>query len=326
MSNEHITTDCDLSPIKLVDGATFFCHSSYEARTLAIKERELIVGKIKNVFIFYSKDFSKSKQYKKNHQKLVSYFQNNCCTNVVEVEVSKLSLLSFMDERGDYLENCINESNETIVDISTFPRERMILLIDYLQRVSPDKKVKIIYCAPEKYASEKKESDSAWLSQGVRRIAPIPGFNGRQNIRKGCLLVIQLGHEGERALMTIKKIEPDKIILIGQSDEQYKEGIEKIFKKQSQSIIDEFGHKIEKIYLIAAHDYLASYNALWRVYELFMNKYNIVANLNGTKLQVLGAMRYCQENRNIELVHSDPQFYNYKAYSTGVGKCWAMEL
>lgn len=326
MKNKYLIKNCDESPIKPGKDAILFCHSSYEMRSLAIKKKNMIAGDIKYVFIIHSENFKSSPLYRNNHQELIAYFKSTCNAIIIELAASKDSALSFIDRTEIQLGEYINNSKEIIVDISTFPRERMILLLDFIKRVAPNKNIHVVYCEPKEYASEINDEAKSWLSQGVRRIAPIPGFNGRQHTQKGCLLVIQLGHEGERALMTIKKIEPDKLILVGQSQDQYKEGIDKIFKKQSQSIINEFAHKIEKIYLLPAHDCQASYNILWRIYELFNKKYNISANLNGTKLQVIGAMRYCQENRNIELVYSDPQFYNYTAYSKGIGHCMNMNI
>jgi hypothetical protein len=50
--------------------------------------------------------------------------------------------------------------------------------------------------------------------------------------------------------------------------------------------------------------------------------YNITAVLDGTKMQVLGAVTvtFCQKYPCIELIYSQPEEYNSDAYSHGVGQ------
>jgi hypothetical protein len=307
-------------------GAVLFCHSSYEERTLAIKKTDVIGTGIRDVYVIHSKGFKGLKEYKDNNKDLIDYLNHKSDGVVYDIEVLSSDSISFIRTNESKIKRSIENAGEVIIDVTTFPRERMILLIDYISRVSSNIKIRVVYFEPKKYASENSSEKCSWLSQGVQRIAPIPGFNGRQNTRKNYMLVIQLGHEGERALMTIKKMEPDKIILIGQNDNQYKKGVQSVYEKQSKSIIDEYGHKLEKIYLVSSHDINASFEVLWRVFELYNSDYNIAVHLNGTKIQVLGAMRYCQTNRNVEIVHSDPQFYNYASYSGGIGHCWQVVI
>jgi hypothetical protein len=310
----------------LAPAMIIICHSSYEDRCLGLLNHSEFLALASRAVVVHTEGFSGSQRYAQNHRELVGCLKKRIRGTVEEVGVRRAfgnDLLKCLDTR---LSDDLKVGARVAVDVSTFPRERMIILVDYLTRVGSGGGIGILYHEPERYASEAEKDSGAWLSKGVRRIASIPGFNGRQSVRKNCLLVVQLGHESERALMTIKKLEPDKIIVVGQSGQQYKAGLDQISLRKSESVINECGHKLQRIFLVGSRDYWGAYNAMRRIGELYGNGYNIVVNLNGTKVQVLGALKYCQENRSIEVIHADPQTYNYASYSEGVGKCWCFGI
>ncbi|UHD17837.1 hypothetical protein [Thiocapsa bogorovii] len=302
------------------------CHSSYEDRCLGILGQTALLSVATRAVVVHTESFSGSEKYACNHETLVRRLREAVGVTVEEVAVPRGfggELLNCLDNK---LGLDLRAGGRVVVDISTFPRERMIILVDYVARLNPCTRIGIFYHEPERYASEIEKESIGWLSKGVRRISSIPGFNGRQGVHKSSLLAVQLGHEPERALMTIKKLEPDRIIVIGQSEQQYKKDVDQVFLRRSEAVINEFGYKIEKIFLVGSRDYVGSYNVMCRIGELYGAAFNIVVNLNGTKVQVLGALKYCQENRSVEVVHADPQKYNYDCYSVGVGKCWWFEI
>jgi len=59
---------------------------------------------------------------------------------------------------------------------------------------------------------------------------------------------------------------------------------------------------------------------------MYKNEYNISACLNGTKMQVFGAMAFCQKHRDIELLYQEPEQYNCDSYTEGIGITWWLKV
>ena len=59
---------------------------------------------------------------------------------------------------------------------------------------------------------------------------------------------------------------------------------------------------------------------------MYRNQYNITACLDGTKMQVVGAVAFCQKHPDIELLYMEPEKYNCDYYTEGIGVTWWLEV
>lgn len=84
------------------------------------------------------------------------------------------------------------------VDISTFPRQELLMLLRYLDSRPGRGKIRLLYSEPERYGTEETNKRYKWLTRGVRSVNAVPGFAGIQYPLLAKLLVVILGHEGER--------------------------------------------------------------------------------------------------------------------------------
>lgn len=313
------------SLIEAPSATALFCHASYEDRCLDALSFNLTAPLLKEVFIIKTTGHKIGSKYYNNYLKLKEHFEHQSNMTVYPLDAERNEPVGLIRNIDGIVRALSHESmRNIIVDITTFPRERMLCLLDYLKKVKPESNLHIVYTEPEMYASE--SGDEGWLTQGVRKIAPVPGFNGRQNPNKGTLLIVLSGHEAERAHITIRNMEPDKIVILGQGKQQYKNGVNKFTDSVINKIQRDYPEKILSLRNISSRDYLGAQNSIHEIADKYGAEYNIYVSIHGTKLQVLGVMLECQRNRKIQITYAHPQLYNINDYSRGIGRSWFVSL
>lgn len=288
-----------------------FCHSSYEDRCLSLKRYSFGDSEIVRSIQISSKEYLSNKVYSQNKALLENF------TNEISLH-SQIPIIADRDQPIELLfsiESILNKLEEKydgfLLDISTFPRDRLICLLDYLMKIrGAGKSIEFIYTSPKNYSTE---SENGWLTRGVRKISPLPRFNGKQRTRKDSLLIMLLGHEGERSHITLKNIEPDKLIVITQGSNQLNDKAQDISYKENSPIFDEYS--VLNIIEVPYADPTSTSNILESLYQKYKDDYNLIVSINGTKLQVLGAMITCMRHREIQIVYAYPQVYNIDSYS-----------
>lgn len=212
------------------------------------------------------------------------------------------------------------------VDFSVFPKDRLWVVIDLVYRLFRNPSFCLFYTEPLSYSTEK--STSGWLSKGVSRVSPIPGFNGRQNPEKPNLMVLITGHENERMSITINNREPHKLILIGQGSQQHGDITTEIPRRILEQLMKDYGNIVdaEQSIAIGSRDAMSTKIAIEKIFTLNDCEFNISIAPFGTKAQSLGALIACLNNRKIEAVYAQPQIYHREAYSSGVGDTWLFQL
>lgn len=294
-----------------------FCHASYEARSTSVLNFiEAANGAIP--VICSSEEFLSYSIYQKNKAALSEGLAELTSNEPTDITVGRDENIHFLEELDSLMKKRDPELEYNyFIDIATFPRDRMICLLDYLIRISPkDNKIRFLYTSPERYGSQK---ESGWLSKGVRKMAAIPRFNGKQKSNRGALLVMLLGHEGERAHITLRNTEPDKVIIISQGEIQANSNTLDVCEASNHHIIHEYQHCLEKIYTADYSSPNDVKNIISEIYCEYSDSYNISVSINGTKLQVLGAMLACMKHRAIEIIYAYPQAYNINDYSSSTG-------
>jgi hypothetical protein len=313
--------------VALVGDTLFICHASYECRAYGVTDNTLDGFSISQSVVFgTTKSVGCNDQYRKCFHDLIGRLTHVsvCSPHPILVERHELVLMvRLLDAAlGDIIRG---EINNVVIDASVFPKDRLWVVVDYIQRVSRSTKVFILYMEPVSYSTE--NGNPGWLSKGVKRLMPIPGFNGRQSAEKKTLLVVIVGHEEERVQITVRNIEPNKVLLIGQSADIYDEGAPRL----SNFIVKRLGHDYSHIidfnerFIAGSRDYLAVRDSISLIYEKYSGQYNIVVAVNSTKLQSLGALIVCRERRAITAVYAEPQVYNTHR-TEGFGKIWGVGL
>lgn len=185
-----------------------------------------------------------------------------------------------------------------IIDISTFNRQNLLIMLRLLKQVLKILEIQVIYTIPEKVNQKP--------SKGATGFSNIPFFDGRFLIEKKKLLVLLMGYEVDRPLLLWRELEPSRIILA--------EGIEPTdvsFSKRNKEAVEElcrFGH-CDTIQ-ISANDPNKAREQLSRIFKKELEIYNIFVSPLNTKLQVVGLYLAWESNPDIQIVIAFPDKFS----------------
>ncbi len=304
----------------------FFCHSSYEPRCLASMTTSGGCKNIDSAFIFHSHNFLDSKSYQQNHSQIVRHFGAISNSDPIQIPVESGVKDKSLDTYKHLITEAIIQADDIAIDISTFNRGIMIYLLDLILREKGSKPLYLFYSEPEKYGTEKNGKTTTWLTKGLNNIISVPGFFGDKQEQKQSLLILLLGYDAERAISTIEEVNPDRIVLISQGTLRCRKGLQEIYMRSHGQIIERYSDKIATILTVPPQGWESVYDVFNRIFALYRNQYNLSALLLGTKMQVFGAVTFCQKYPSIELLYSQPEKYNCNAYTHGIGQTWWLDV
>jgi len=326
MAHHFLNLQNSFPPFRKGGKTAFFCHSSYEPRSLAsIRASESCQG-IGSAFIFHSHDFLESKVYQQHHAQLVRHVGSLSINDPVQIPVNSGVKDDSLVRYKCLITEAISQADDIVVDISTFNRGIMIYLIDLILKDKGNKPLYLFYTEPEKYGSEKNGKRGTWLTKGVKSIVSVPGFVGNKQEQKQSLLVLLLGCDADRAISTIDAVNPDKIVVVSQGTLRCRKGLQEIYLSSHGKIIERYAEKISTVLTVPQYGWEAVYDVFARIHALYKNKYNISSLLHGTKMQVFGAVTFCQKYPDIELLYSQPEQYNCSSYTQGIGQTWWLDV
>lgn len=316
----------------MTEGALFVCHASYETDRAHCGIDCALAEKPSWQFasaavVATRESLTTIPGYRDCLNGLVNKLSAISKTPAIPLDFSRSDLVGMTKAIHESVgKQLISSIRTVIVDASVFPKDRLWMVLDYFKRTNSGGNLFVAYTEPLQYSTE--IGADGWLSKGVKRLIRVPGFNGHQNPSKRALLVLIVGHEKERMQITIKNLEPHKVVLVGQGWQQHGDAtphfpqlIGKQLGMENAGLVDLTG-SIE----VGSRDYRATCFAIQSIYEKYKDEYNIIVAGNGTKLQSLGALLACQNNRSLAAVYAEPQVYNARNYSIGTGSSWMLKL
>lgn len=321
-ASEHI------DPIRGTCDSLFIVCASYEERTTAGMNRLSSDYRTENAVICRSAEYKDKGGAQQYFRKIRNHLQSCSESEPIELVFGVEEPIHFareLDRQLSYMKGALPPRAVTI-DITTFPRQELLMLLKLLDNYPDRGDIRLLYAEPQKYASEKRNEPKGWLTRGVRSVHAVPGFCGIQFPQLAKLLVIILGHEGERTHITLRRHQPDKVIFVGQGDEQYHEGLKNIAEVENQNMIGEFGAKCFWPSRLPARGVLETKQEIERIFQQYGDTHNIFIAPNGTKLQLIGTYLATRNLVELQLTYASPALYNWKNYSTGTGPLWEMRL
>ena len=213
-----------------------------------------------------------------------------------------------------------NESSslsDIAVDITTFPRQELLLLLRVLDSFPWRPRIRIFYAEPETYATE---STGGWLTRGVKSVSSVPGFGGIQEPGKKKLLVLFLGHEEERAAITWKRHQPNMTVTI-LPNPSYRHELDGIAAKQQELFFTRLANT-KPHPGVPALGIDQSEEAVVDLWDKYHDTHYLVVAPLGTKIQTLGIFRATRKKPSIQITYAVPSIYNFKSYSKSVGRVW----
>lgn len=184
------------------------------------------------------------------------------------------------------------------LDISTFNRQNLLVMLLLLRQMLKVSDMEIIYTVPKEVNQE--------ISRGATGFSNIPFFAGMFSIEKKKLLMLLAGYEIDRPLLLWRELEPSKVILA--------EGVEptdESFYKRNKDAVDElsqFGPA--EVRQISANDPIKAKAQLSEMFRKELENYNIFVSPLNTKLQAVGLYLAWEENPAIQILVAFPDKFS----------------
>lgn len=131
-----INKDLDISIGELSDKAQFsgknyilICHASYEERSLSICDHDFKEGMIELSILLSSKEYIDKQIYSKNKIALKQFLDVNTKGDVKDIVAERDQPIANLEKISDSISGIDVSKYNFLVDISTFPRDRLICLL-----------------------------------------------------------------------------------------------------------------------------------------------------------------------------------------------------
>lgn len=285
----------------------FICSSGFEERSVLLGT-SLTSSNIEDSIVFQMDD-----TYKASHDNLDRIKAN--LKNLKEAIYPKNDSINTFDIIFTTLASQIDPRSRknVVIDITTFTREVMLILIKILSLDEFRKafSVKLVYTPAESYPNE-------WLTKGIRQIRSVFGYSGMTSPSKKLLLVILNGFETERTEEIIDAFESDMIIL---GKPSVSESINKELGSIASNKFDYIQNKYESITLdnfeFSCKDVHKTKEVLNGLVDKYQDDYNIVISPLNNKISTLGAALVSLDNEVVKICYASANQYNINNYSKG---------
>ena len=312
-SLSELSADMGSSPIDLFVGST-----SFEERCLSIASH-LEASLIRRAMI------AVNVTHRTSVEGNILQFRERFSECIKEVEVYSDDPIASAREIDQSLECNLRQSQHRIViDISTFTRESLLMLLYFLRKhVSASDEIIFLYANAEEY-SVGDPWDKKWLSKGVREVRSVLGFPGEMFPSRPTHLVMMIGFEDDRALELIQRCQPTFASLgVADSSEFGTRPHQEINVdrfRRLRSVLD----RVDEFTFSAYNPELAKVAVDGQI-----RKYkgcNVVVAPMHTKVSTVGAALAAVSNRSVQLCYASAQIYNVARYSSPGNEYYRFKL
>lgn len=204
-----------------------------------------------------------------------------------------------------------NNGLKMLVDISTFTREVLLILIKILslEEFRTRFTITFSYTPAESYPNE-------WLTKGIREIRSIFGYAGLNVPSKKLLLIILNGFEIERTEEVINTFEPNKVILgCPSASESINSNLAEQSRAKFDHILENNRSLIDEIFEFSCTDIILTKSVLESIVDLNEADYNIVLAPLNNKISTLAVAMVALRNEHLQVCYASANQYNIHIYS-----------
>ena len=309
------------------ESVCIFCHSSYEDRCRAVQKLVLSNKRVLFSALFASAEYYNLPKYQSNTARLNKWLKQIKGGRHHRAVIAADDVVGWLETlHGQLSSQNIPRDAAILVDVTTFPRDRMYLLLDYLLLNYSQNATYVTYFEPREYATE--SGDNGWLSRDVHSIRSVPRLNGLVRVGAKRLLAIVVGHESARAYGTVVAVEADMVVPFGQQKEQSRENAPGIANAIVEKLCIDFQGTVsrEDVLYLDSRNIEATEAACINLYTKYGGSFDISLVSYGSKLQSLGVFLAARREREIRLIHSKVLAYNTENYSKGIGSGCILEI
>ncbi|UFH31642.1 hypothetical protein LNP04_16980 [Chryseobacterium sp. C-71] len=285
----------------------FICSSGFESRSkkVALSLSQSLVAKaivfhMSDTYRISNEHLSLIEEHFNDIEKII--YPKNAPLDTFDIFYSTLKNVSLLNNKAKL---------KTVIDISTFTREILLILIKVLSLPTfANFDVKIIYTPNKSYANNSK---NAWMTRGVRDIRSIVGYSGLLSPSKKTVLIILAGFEEERTENIIDSFEPYHIILgkPSKSDSITNE-LSEIADNKYNFIKKKYEHLIVEEFEFSCISYENTFKSLDKIIKKFAGFNLIVSPLNN-KISTVGVAMSALKNEELQVCYASANQYNIDA-------------
>lgn len=307
------------------------CSASFESRCLSLPQaivREEIQPS--NVLIATNEDYKEF--LSKNLSSLKKLFPNSST-----IPLRTDDPIQSMDSLLSGINKAWKPSRPTrvLVDITTFTRESLLMLIQCLwRRASENEEIMLAYTRALEYDVGKDNTDKK-LSQGIREIRSVLGFPGDLWPSRPTHLLVMAGFESERAVALVTKCEPS-IVSIGIADsaEEDTSAHQSVNESRKKEIIRQINNLAIPVqeFMFSGYDCIRAADDVSRQIERVAKEEGGISQINtilapmNTKISSIGAAIVGRRLPSVQLCYAQAELYNYARYSTPSDTVYFTEL
>lgn len=282
--------------------------ASYEDRCLSMYNylHSEFGGKIS---VFYLNQFKESAQ--DNIRKYAEKFD----ANLIEVDNSKPTTVA--DAIVD-LFKLSEEKINVVLDISTFTREILLILVKYFKLFRSNFGTITLYYRAANVADN--------LSSGLVQVRSVLGYMGNIETNKPLHVIVLSGFEYERAKEVIDILEPNLISIgYGSQEESVTHELQKKNKQFSERLIACYSHENINVFEHSLIDPLTACEKILAIAELHPDHNVVILPLNN-KISTVAAGLAAHKNADIQICYPQMASYNTISYSQALDDCFIFHL
>jgi hypothetical protein len=299
--------DLNASLPKRID--LFIASASFEARSLHIS-KALDRSRVTNSHIaFNANHWSYNHE---NHEALLGLFSNPIVPPTslgLNSDVPVYTADSFLSSLRKVT---ISESLNVVIDITTFTREALAILLLVVRQIVPKPySLTLLYNPASSYGDPKK----LWLSKGLKQVRSILGYPGYIVPSRHNHLIILPGYELERASNLVATYEPN-FLSIGVVPKQASFAAD-FYERQREFVkrlMSSYSSKMVETFEFSARDPFYTLESITECLKRHPESNRIVIPLN-SKPSVVGACLACFQHPDVQLGYAQPEAYNLLEYS-----------
>jgi len=285
-----------------LDVALFIGHASFEDRCLTLAEA--LKDHCSKAVVFSIDQFSA--ESKSNLKELSGMIGD---TNVYELNYSDPILSADVLMQG--ISESFNPSLQTVVDITTFTRENLLMLMKVLHSSYCLEELSNLYfvynCASE--------MSKDWLSRGVSEQRSILGFSGQMLPSHNTHLIILMGFEIDKARYLIDAYEPYSVSIgFGHRDESISEDFHRRNIESIETLIASYSDSFISNFDFSLVDPKIAAQCLNNEVQKYRN-FNIVLAPQNNKISSVAAGIFGLSNPELQITYTKMEEYNYIDYS-----------
>ena len=287
----------------------FICSASFEDRSLSVP---MAIGRQEPCILAYNEDYFSV--LSDNLSTLKTAFPNTLVCNMRADDplqtadaISRNIDLAWPDAGQ-------NQTIRIAVDITTFTRESLLMLMRYIWLRMDHRHRLVLYYIRAREYSVGVDDTKKWLSSGIREVRSVVGYPGTFLPSRQNHLILMTGFEDVRALRLVSEWEPS-VLSLGVADSADRDTAE------HQHINEERRRRVQNVFgpvrhfLFSAYDPFRARMSLESQAAVSSTMNTLIAPMN-TKIATVGAALAACRNPDIQLCYAQADLYNYRGYST----------